>query len=186
MDPLGPMSIALETARTQLCACTTYQAFLGVATPAAAKAKTYLAGLPYPEDKAEYTVEDWEGSLRPYGIIYQATIGGFNTRRSALYAQTESGRFYIELEIGVPTVYQPSLSVAAIDLTTDFESGDRWIINHIGQIASEFMGLSGSAGYLDVSSVTVAMGPSREQPNEEQASGYFYRTLLEVTWGANG
>jgi len=176
------MSIAPETARTQLAACASYRAFLGVSTPAAAVAKTYLAGLPAPSDGKEYTVAEWEAGLRPFGIIYQATHGGYSMARSAMYAQTDSGRLFIELEITIPTVYQNG--VETLNLTTDFENGDRWILNHIGQIVAEFMGLAGMPGYLDVSRVTVAMGPSRERNEEQPASGFYYWTLLEVAWGA--
>ena len=184
MDAAGPMSIALEHARNQLAACASYLAFLGVATPEVAVAKTYLAALPNPTDGKEYTLAEWEESRRPFGMAYTSTAGGYGASRSALYAVSEHGRLFIELEITIPTEYQPDAEVDAIDLTTDLETADRWILNKIGQIVAEFMALSGQPGYLDVSSVTVLMGPSREQPKESITKGFFYWTLLEVAWGA--
>ena len=182
---LGPMSIALETARSQLAACASYQAFCNVSgDSAAAVAKTYLAALPAPANQVEYTPAEWESTLRPFGMIYTASAGGYRLTRSALYAFREDGRLFIELEITVPSVYQPDQNVPAVDLTVDLEAADRWILNQIGQIAAEFMSKSGQAGMLDVSSLTVMMGPSRERHEEPLANGYYYWTLLEIAYGA--
>jgi hypothetical protein len=178
------MSIALETARTQFAACASYQAFLGVDDPADAISRTYLAGLPFPSNEGEYAVSDWEGSLRPFVILYQSTHGGYSATRTALYAFRENGRMFAEFEISIPTTYQPDPSVPAVDLTQNPELSDRWIINQLGQIIADFMGLAGKSGYLDVSEVTVAMGPSRERNEEQPASGYYYWSLLEIVWGA--
>jgi hypothetical protein len=178
------MSVALETARTHLAACASYRTFLGAASAAAAKTKTYLAALPAPTDAHEYTPTQWESTLRPFGMIYTSTAGGYSAHRSALYASRENGRLYIELEITIPDDYQPVAEGPVYDLTTDLELADRWILNQLGQIISEFMALSGQPGYLDVSSVTVMMGPSREGDDEKTARGCYYWALLEVTWGA--
>lgn len=183
----GPISLALEVARAHLAACTSYQAFLGVTgTTAAAQAvaKTYLAALPVPEDESEYTPDEWESVLRPFGMVYTASVGGLRLTRSAAYAVSESGRMFIELEITIPTSYVPSVGGAAIDLTVDKEAADRWINNKVGQIADEFMAKAGQAGYLDASSITLVMGPSREKSGEEVTNGYYYWTLLEVVWGS--
>ena len=182
MNAVGPMSIALETARTQLAACASYRAFVGATDAAGAKDKTYLAALPKPTDCKEYTQAEWENTLRPFGMIYTATQGGFAAIRSALYAVRESGRMFIELEITIPTECPDSPGV--VDLTADDELADRWILNQLGSIVAEFMALAGQPGYLDVSSVTVMMGPSRERFTEQPAAGQYYWTLLEVTWGA--
>lgn len=186
MNPLGPMSAALENARNHLAACAAYQAFLGVTSSAAAVAKTYLAALPKPDDGKEYTRDELESTLRPFGMIYTATALGYKLTRSAFSAASENGRLYLELETAIPTAYQPDPEVPAIDLTTDLEAADRWILNKIGQIIWEFVALSGQPGYLDVSSVTVMMGPSREQRKEKQSQGFYYWVLLEVEWGSEG
>jgi hypothetical protein len=92
---------------------------------------------------------------------------------------------YIELEATIPNVYQPNPEADPIDLTADLEAADRWIINQIGKIIDEFIKLSGQPGYLNVASVMVMMGPSREQPEETLAKGFYYWTLLEVIWGVD-
>jgi hypothetical protein len=184
MQALGPMSIALETARKQLAACTSYRAFLGASDSASAVASTYLAALPAPTDGKEYTAAEWEQTLRPFAMIYTSSAGGYSATRSALYAVRENGRMFVELEITIPEAYQPDVLVPAVNLRTDLEKADRWILNQIGQIVFEFMGLAGCPGYLDVSSVTVVMGPSRERHEEPLANSFYYWTLLEVIWGA--
>jgi hypothetical protein len=181
--PAGPMSAALNTAVSQLANCPSYQAFLGVDTQADAVARTYQASLPPAANGSEYTPEEL-ASYRPFGMVYQATAGGYGATRSALYAYREDGRCYIELEITIPTSYQPDPDDLAIDLTVDLESADRWILNQIGQIVAEFMAQAGEPGCLDVSKITLLMGPSRERPEESMGVGYYYWTLLEVTWGA--
>ena len=183
-SPAGPMSTALETARSQLAACASYREFLDVSSIQAASDKTFLAALPTPADGKEYTTLEWESALRPFGMIYTASAGGYSQARSALYAVRENGRLFIELETTVPTAYQPDPEVEAIDLTLDLETADRWILNQIGQIISEFMLLAGQPGYLDVSQITVMMGPSREEHKEKVSNGFYYWTLLEVVWGA--
>jgi hypothetical protein len=141
--------------------------------------------LPTPADGKEYTPEEWEMALRPFGMIYTASAAGYGLKRSAFQAYSEHGRMYIELEATIPNVYQPNPEADPIDLTADLEAADRWIINQIGKIIDEFIKLSGQPGYLNVASVMVMMGPSREQPEETLAKGFYYWTLLEVIWGVD-
>ena len=142
MNAAGPMSAALETARSQLAACASYQAFVGVspADEAAAAARTYLAALPPPADLNEYTREEWEAALRPFGMVYTSSAGGYTLTRSALYAVRDSGRLFVELEITIPTDYQPDPDTAAVDLTVDLESADRWILDQVGPNRPGFHG----------------------------------------------
>jgi hypothetical protein len=186
MNPLGPISANLETARNHLAACPTYRAFLGVSTVPAAVAKTYLAALPPPADGQEYTRDEFNVTLRPFAVISAAASNGYGKRRTATGGGVENGRLFIWLEIAVPTNYQPDPEVAAVDLTADLELGDRWINNQIGQIVSEFfdLGCSATPGCLDVSAIDVRMGPCREDADESATQGNYYATLLEVTWGA--
>jgi hypothetical protein len=182
--PFGSASLALETARSHLASCESYQAFLNLSGSEAAEARTYLAALPSPADGVEYTYAEWITSLRPFGMISTALSGGFSQTRSALYGVRENGRLNIALETTVPTVYQPDPNVAAVDLTVELELADRWIQNQIGQIANEFMAKSGQPGFLDVSSMMLTMGPCRERHEEPLANGNYYWTLFEIVWGA--
>ena len=132
MDPSDPVSAALEICRKQLCACASYQAFVGCSGDGAAASaveKTYLASLPAPTNGVEYTPTEWETALRPFGMVYTSTMGGNRTTRSALYGVEEKGRIFIELEIAIPTAYQPDPNAPAIDLTQDLKSAARWILN---------------------------------------------------------
>lgn len=183
MDAVGPLSTAEDIGCQHLASCASFQAFLGVSSKAAALAKTFNAALPPPTDGKEYTADEWEESLRPYGMVYASTAAGYSVRRSAGYARSESGRMYIEFEITIPTDYQPAPEDTPIDLTTELNAADRWIKNNIGQIIAEFMDKGGQPGFLDVSRVTLMMGPSREEPNETQTHGCYYWTMLEVAWG---
>jgi hypothetical protein len=186
VNPVGPMSNALELARSHLAACASYQAFLGVSgagAAAAAIAKTYLAALPAPTDGKEYTRAELEETRRPFGIFYTSSAGGYRVRMSARYAQSESGRLFLELETTIPAAYRSTPQADPIDLTVDAEQADRWILNQIGSIVSEFMGLAGQPGYLDAQSVMVMMGPSRERDEDKPTRGCYYWTLLEIGWG---
>lgn len=185
MTPTGPMSNALETGRSQFAACASYQAFLGVSTSAAAIARTYKAALPAPADGQQYTPAEWVG-LRPFGMIFTAPAGGYSATRSALYAVRENGRMHMVLEITIPSAWTDPANpeAPAIDLTQDLETADLWINNQIGQIIHDFMALAGQPGYLDVHSVAVNLGPSRERHEEVVANGYYYFVLLEIVWGA--
>jgi hypothetical protein len=195
MDPLGGISKALENGRTTLSACAAVQAFLGVTEAellalqgddeagqevdsiAAAKARIYLAATPPPAVAGEYTPAEWEEELRPYMLLYTAPQGGYQSQRTAMYAYRESGRMYCELEITVKSDYNADDKI---------EEADRWINNLLGQVIDELRSLAGQAGYLNVHTISVAMGPSRERNEEYPATGPYYWTLLELQWGPEG
>jgi len=178
LDPLGPLSTALETLRGMLAACGNFQALMGVVTPEAARARIYLASavpapaVPEGDGTQEYTPAQWENHLRPFCLVYTAPTAGYRLARESRYGFADRGKLFIELESNAP---------AWAD--TDPERADRQVLNRTGQIMIGLANRAGQAGNLDIAQIALAAGPSRERFEEVGGVGSYYWTLLELDWG---
>jgi hypothetical protein len=178
VNPLGPLSNALETLRSMLAASNNFKAFLGVTTVPDAVARTYLASVPPAPEVAdgdgthEYTPEQWQNTLRPYCMVYTAPTAGYRRTRESRYGFQDRGKLFIELECNMP---------AGAD--TDPETADRTILNQVGQIFDDLVNNAGQPGNLDIAEIGLAIGPCRERFEELGGTGEYYWTLLELTWG---
>jgi hypothetical protein len=182
--PIGPLSTALETARQQLASCPSFQALVAATDQPTAAGRIYLAGLPPPANREEYSPAEWESSLRPLAVLYTSSRQGYGRSRTGLYAWRENGRLFCEIEVTVPETWTPPEGGPALMLWDYPEQSDRWILNQLGPVIEDFCNLGGTPGNLDVQSVEVVMGPSREKPEEEPGSGFYYWVLLEILYGA--
>ena len=178
IDPLGPLSTALETMRGMLANLGNFQAFLGVTTVAAATERIYLASAPPPQQvpegdgTQEYTPAQWEDQLRPFCLVYTSPTSGYRLTRESRYGFQDRGKLFIELEVNAP---------AGADANP--EAADRTVLNQLGQIMIGLANNAGTPGNLDIAEIAVAAGPSRERCEETGGTGEYYWTLIELTWG---
>jgi hypothetical protein len=178
LEPLGPLSTALETLRGMLARSGNFQSLMGVVTPEAAWRKIFLASAPPAQEIAdgdgskEYTPAQWESLLRPFCLVYTAPTAGYRLTRESRYGFQDRGKLFVEIETNAP---------ATAD--TNPEAADRVILNQIGQLAIGLANDAGQPGHLDIAEIALAAGPSRERFEEAGGVGKYYWTLLEVAYG---
>jgi hypothetical protein len=170
----GSMSLAQENLRTILAACATFRTLVGAADAAAALPRIHHEFLTAPAADT-YTADEMAG-LRPYAIVSTDPACGFERVSHALGSFSSRGRLILILARSVPVAAQgqPAIGQAEADLL--------WR-NTVGQIMDELATLSsGTAGYLSIEGIRVAMGPGRYTDQRDPAVGEEMGAVLLITW----
>ena len=153
--PTGMISLPLSYLRATLAASETFQTLAGAADAAAALAHIKLIEGP-PTSIAVVGLEQ--------GFTRTASSGG--------------ARSYFEGDVGLELI----LRIAVADGATDadaFYTG----MNTAGAIQKEMEALAGTAGYLDITAMTLKEGPARPFESERATIGDFIQCIWSVRAG---
>lgn len=178
---VGPVSLNEDLIANTLADSPKFQAFLGVASKAAALAKIYFGSLDSPAAGADFHTAAELIALRPYAILWTDESAGLTCDFSAM-----GGTGY-EMRVTRGLVIVRLEKAAA---SGSPQEADRSVKNELGLIVKSgdhdnpgLAELSGRPGYAAVRRITIR-GPWRCDEDEAQHYGDHVAARLDLEFGA--
>ena len=156
VTPSGMLSLPLNYLKLTLAASSTFQAMVSAADAAAALAFIHPVQT---DEQPPFAVLDWDPGWR------RTAIAG--------------GSRNVFQQDGTLTL----LLRAMIDGEHDEEEAAYTFINDVGDIIADMEELAGTAGFLNITTISITDGPSRPTADEVTALGYdFYEIILSIAF----
>lgn len=179
VTPSGTLSRALERLRATLADSAAFRAMIGPAAgQAEALARIHYDGLPPPAGLS-YSREEL-AAYRPFALVYLNPNAGFRAEQDGVsgtkFDWAERGKAIITLEKEASETY-------ANAPTADAEQQFR---NEIGGIIDNLYSLSGTAPYLNITAISVLLGPYAVGEDDAKAEGVWQMVHLECEYGGIG
>lgn len=152
--PTEMISLPLHYLRLMVADSATFRTWVGAADQAEALARLYLNKETAP--------------IKPFGV----TAWDSNWGREA----TSGGaRNYFEQAGDLMLMFEDDVAAGLSEADAYYT-----FTNTVGAILAEMEALAGTAGYLNITSITVENGPARPGSDEEQTIGDFYQVLYRI------
>lgn len=152
--PAEMISLPLHYLRLMVADSAAFRTWVGAANQAEALARVYINRETSP--------------TRPFAVVAWATNWGRE-------ATSGGARNYFE-QVG------DLMLMLEDDIAAGLDEADAYytFTNTIGAILAEIEALAGTAGYLNIMSITVENGPARPDSDEEQTTSDFYQVLYRI------
>lgn len=154
VTPTGMISLPLDHMRKTIADSAAFRTWVGAADQAAALAKVYpvLTTATTPP----FAVVDWAENFRRLKVA-----GGT--------------RNFFRQEGDLTVLFRGAVNAAHDDADAAYT-----FLNTVGAILAEMEALAGTAGYLDITGITLVDGPSRPLEDEKQSFADFYQAIYRV------
>ena len=155
-------------------ACARWQSLCDAADATEALESIYFDDLPPPPEAADVYTPEQLAELRPYLLIYSDEATGMSwdhQSHGTSFGFREQGTLKAFLEQAV----DPQIAHDQQRIFREFK-------NACGVIVAQLLALAGQAGYLAISTISIA-GPLRGHSDQQPGEGDYVQMFFTITWG---